>query len=586
MIRPEYPRPNLKREEWLNLNGEWDFRFENEEWQKIQVPFVYQAKNSGIGDNRPCDTIYYKRTFQTPKEWAAKDIWLHFGAVDYCAKVFLNSQYLGCHEGGSSPFSFLISPWLLGETQELVVEVWDPWQDEEIPRGKQYWLEQPDSIWYTRSSGIWQTVWLEPVHPIHLDQLWLTPDLDAGNIEVEYSLSGYKPGLVMEWEISFKEQLVCRLSTQITAANGRFIADVLQNKIFHAPVHHGGHCWSPEHPNLFDITLRLLNEEQVLDTVDSYFGMRKIEARDGMVWLNNRPYYQRLVLDQGYWPDSLLTAPDDQAFQKDIVMAKQMGFNGCRKHQKAEDPRYLYWADQLGFLVWGEVPSCPSFSRTASQRIMNEWKEILWRDYNHPSIICWVVLNESWGVPSIKNNPKQQAHSLALYYNLKSLDHTRLIVNNDGWEQTRTDICAIHNYSHGTLNDTQAHRAYQEALSDAAHLVQTCPAGRPIYANGFGYTGEPILLTEFGGINFQEENQQNWGYTTIQNGEEYLQEYGRLLHAIGASQALYGFCYTQLTDVEQETNGLLTYDRCFKVDPEKICKITQTTGQPFFVSST
>lgn len=574
-----YPRPNFVRNDWRSLDGEWDFRFEKEDWQKIQVPYVFQCKSSGIGEDRLCDNVSYQRTFTVPENWNGKQILLHFGAVDFRANVYINGCHVGSHEGGSSPFCFDVTSFITAKKEQtLTVEVWDPCDSEVIPRGKQCWTEKPNSIWYTRSTGIWQSVWLEPVSNIHLRHVYFTPDIDNGNIEVSYELSEKAEDVMLNYEILFKGTSVFQGSVSTPEANGMFSVNIFQNKIFRTFTHDAGWCWHPEHPNLFDINFKLLKDNVLLDQVNSYFGMRKIEARNGKVYLNNRPYYQKLVLDQGYWPESLMTAPSDDALRNDIEMSKQMGFNGCRKHQKSEDPRFLYWADKLGYVVWGEVPSFPTFSTEAANHLIEEWYSIIKRDYNHPSIIAWTPLNESWGVSNILLDKKQQAFSLALYYYLKSIDQTRIVVNNDGWEMTYTDICAIHNYQHGTQEDTKQHEYFKESLKNAENLLNSMPAGRRIYADGFAYRGEPIMLTEFGGMAFSD-SKNGWGYSTILDEEAFISEYNRLLTAIGESEAIFGFCYTQLTDVEQEQNGLLTYDRKFKVDPKKIAEINNSVDK-------
>ena len=564
-----YPRPQFERSEWLCLNGAWDFRFEQEDWQTIQVPFAYQSRLSGIDTNRPCDHVSYRRTFAVPAAWRGQSVRMNFGAVDYACEVYVNGRHVGGHVGGNIGFSLDITCALTWNTEDVRVEVFDPWQDETIPRGKQYWLPDPDSIWYKRTTGIWQSVWLEPVHPRHIDSLRFTPDIDKGSVEIAYACPG-AAGCQLELNLSLHGQLLHSLSTTLQEETGRMSVDLFSGHIFRSNFHHAGWCWSPESPTLFDVEARLVSNSETLDQVRSYFGMRKIETREGKVYLNNKPYYQKLVLDQGYWPDSLMTPPDDEALRRDIEMAKAMGFNGCRKHQKAEDPRFLYWADRLGYLVWGEIGSCISFSPDSVRRLMSEWGEAVMRDYNHPCIVAWVPINESWGVPEIARNPQHQALAQALYHLCKALDPTRLVVGNDGWEMTVSDICAIHNYTHGEPQDKQAHAAFEEGLRTQESLLRNMPANRPIYANGFAYDGAPILLTEFGGISLQNSTEHAWGYTQVAGEETFVQEYRRILEAIGRSQALFGFCYTQLSDVEQETNGLLTYDRRYKVDPQII----------------
>ncbi|MCI8833877.1 MAG: glycoside hydrolase family 2 [Ruminococcus sp.] len=587
--RTEYPRPQFVRKDWLCLNGTWDFRFEDQsDWQDIQVPFVFQSEKSGIGTNRMCDNVVYKRNVQIPKEWKGKRIRLHFGAVDYQCRVYINGKMAGRHTGGNIGFSFDITELLNWEEEELVVEVHDPCTDETIPRGKQYWMEQPDSIWYTRSTGIWQPVWLEPLSEIFIRDVKFTPDIDRGTVQVDYRLSGLDRTdreTTLRIAVSMKGEQAANVTVWQVKKEGSLTLSLYENRIFRTANHNGGWCWSPESPNLFDVSFVLEKEGEILDLVNTYFGMRKVETRNGMLYLNNRPYIPKLVLDQGYWEGGLMTAERDEDFKQDILLAKEMGFNGCRKHQKSEDPRFLYWADVLGYLVWGEIGACAQYSRCSVNRTMQEWSEAVDRDYNHPCIMAWVVLNESWGVPFIRTDKSQQAHSLALYYHVKSLDSTRLVIGNDGWEMTKTDICAIHNYNHGEAGETEKQERFRESLVTLESILYAMPAGRQVYAEGFSYGGEPVMLTEFGGIAFGKETkmrkkaekkiEKEWGYTNVKTGEEFLKVYARLLSVIQDSEVLSGYCYTQLTDVEQEVNGLLTTDRTPKVDVEKIREINE-----------
>jgi beta-galactosidase/beta-glucuronidase len=330
--------------------------------------------------------------------------------------------------------------------------------------------------------------------------------------------------------------------------------------------------WSPEEPNLHDLRLELLGAGgETLDAVESYFGMRKVEIRDGKVYLNDRPLYQRLVLDQGYFPGGVLTAPTDDDLRRDIELAKEMGFNGARKHQKVEDPRWLYWADTLGFLVWGEMANAYQYSPNYVRRITAEWQEAVRRDYNHPCVVTWVPINESWGVPGIATDPRQVEHLLALYHLTRSLDRSRPVVSNDGWEHALTDLCAIHDYRNAAVLG-QRYRAVETSLAE--------PERHPVYAPGYGYRGEPILITEFGGIAFEAADPESWGYRTVSNVEELLERYRALISALAQSEVVQGFCYTQLTDVEQEINGLLTYDRRPKADLARIREITTMEKRP------
>ncbi|UOF90660.1 glycoside hydrolase family 2 [Fodinisporobacter ferrooxydans] len=583
--RNEYPRPQFQRKEWLNLNGSWDFAFDDqnigiqEKWYlqfpnalEIQVPFAYQTKLSGIFDPTFHDVIWYKRSINVPGAWNGKEILLHFGAVDYRAWVYVNGQLVKYHEGGNVPFHANITDLLKKDGNEVAVRVEDPSTDETIPRGKQYWHEQSESIFYTRTSGIWQTVWLEPVESCRIDQVKFTPDIDTGDITVECNVrlpirpvASSASRLTLETLIYFQDQLIVANHSTVLEPYTKQTYHLRNRRIDRSNAHGPGWYWSPEAPNLFRVVFQLRNDDRVLDEVESYFGMRKISVENGQILLNNKPYYMKLVLDQGYFPDGLLTAPSDDDLKRDIELAKEMGFNGARKHQKVEDPRYLYWADRLGFLVWGEMANCVEFSEDAIRRLTTEWIEVVERDYNHPSLVAWVPINESWGVSRILLDPRQQSHATALYYLTKSLDTTRLVMSNDGWEHTFSDLCTIHNY--------QDAEKMKQAYKSIDSSISTTPAGRMIYAQGYAYRGEPILITEYGGIAYQVDQTNGWGYSAVNSAEELVEAYRAVTEALFESPVLQGFCYTQLTDVEQEINGLLTYDRKPKCDLAKIKEI-------------
>ena len=590
-MRQEYPRPQFLREEWMNLNGIWEFEFDDnnvgllEKWylkkefsSRIQVPFVFQSKLSGINDEKFHDVVWYKKRFSISNNWDDKKIILHFGAVDYRAKVFIDGLFIGENEGGNVPFSFDVTDLLvsdekgIGRTAEIVVRVEDPSEDTTIPRGKQFWKEKSESIWYTRSTGIWQTVWLEPVNKIYISNVKMTPDVDNGKVAIEYELSGQNKESILSCDIkiSFKDRVIVDSTNKRVLKSNYVEFDLYEKDIFRGPIHDDGWCWTPENPNLYDIEFILKEEEITLDRVESYFGMRKIHTDKGIVYLNNRPYFQRLVLDQGYWPEGLITAPSDEDYKKDILLSKEMGFNGCRKHQKVEDPRFLYWADKLGFLVWGEMASTIEYSDDAAERFMKEWMRVVKRDYNHPCVITWVPLNESWGIPKAAYSSLEQSYAMSLYYITKSLDNTRLVISNDGWELAKTDICAVHNYNHSTEEELKRYEYFKKSISTVEDILKSMPSGKKIYANGYKYKGEPILLTEFGGLAYKVSDTEGWGYTVVQSSEQYLKDLDRVFEAVYSSEVLYGFCYTQLTDVEQEINGILTYDRQPKVPLEKI----------------
>jgi beta-galactosidase/beta-glucuronidase len=589
--RPEYPRPQFRREGWTNLNGEWAFAFDDSDagladgWQSITpeelrtdgspfdrqivVPFCYQSKHSGIGETAFHDVVWYARTFDYPS-LGDERLLLHFGAVDYRATVWVNGGRVASHEGGHTPFSADVTHALTAGENVLVVRAEDPSRDVTIPRGKQYWKEKTEGIFYTRTTGIWQTVWLEPVNRSRIDTLRFTPDVDTASIDVEVSIEAIEREMslratveldgeqVLEDTISVRSSLVERslpLLRRGEAPDTPHLADWP-----------GPALWSLEHPTLYDLRLELLDPDgEVLDSVESYFGMRKIEVKDGKVLLNDRPLYQRLVLDQGYFPEGILTAPTDEDLRRDVELAKEMGFNGARKHQKVEDPRWLFWADTLGFLVWGEMANAYQYSTGYVRRMTAEWQEAVMRDYNHPCIVAWVPMNESWGVPDLASDRSQTEHLLALYHLTRSLDPTRPVVSNDGWEHAITDLCTIHDYRNA--------EALARSYTTPESAVAAEPANRPVYVPGYAYRGEPILITEFGGIAFSGD-EQGWGYTTVASSEEFLANYEALIVALLRCEPVQGFCYTQLTDVEQEVNGMLTCDRRPKADLTRIREIT------------
>ena len=576
--RSEYPRPQFERTDWINLNGTWEFAFDDkrigdqEKWhlhpqdvfdQQIQVPFTFQSELSGIGDTGFHDLVWYRKSIQIPSDWQSKRTILHFGAVDYTATVWINGKWAAFHEGGHTPFEADITELLEEDHNEIIVRVEDYSQDVTLPRGKQYWKEDSASIFYTRTTGIWQTVWLEAVDPAHIQKAKFTADIDRNEVRVRlfYSPSIVQEGMRTRLTISFKGEFVAQDEFVVThREHTRSIG------LHDFNDHELGRWWSPEKPHLYDITLELMNQDKVVDSVASYFGMRKISIENGKLHLNNRPYFLRLVLDQGYFPDGILTAPSDEAFIQDIELTQAMGFNGVRKHQKMEDPRFLYWCDRKGLLVWGEAANAYNYSEEYVRRFTQEWQEVIERDYNHPSIVVWVPMNESWGIPNVKNDQRQQQHGLALYHLTKSLDDTRPVIYNDGWEMMDTDLVAIHDYA-------WQEEVLNERYSSIEKAVHSLPGNREIFVGGATYQGQPILITEFGGIAYKKSEWEGWGYSGADNDEDYLQRLAAVIRPLHRSPIVQGFCYTQLTDVEQEINGLVTYDRKPKVPLEDIRRI-------------
>ncbi len=570
IVRDEYPRPNFYREGWQTLNGEWDFSFDTPTFDRtIIVPFVYESGMSGIGEHAFHPRVWYRRSFSLDSRYEDRRVLLHFGAVDYRCDVYINENLCGSHEGGQCSFSFDITEYVdRGKENTIMVKVDDDPFDLEQPRGKQYWEEKPKSIFFMHSTGIWQSVWLEYVPQNFIDWVRITPLFDEKAVRFDYRIIGEKEH-VFETELFFGGSPLASISVKTKNVKGSFkilLQDTAQNHWnFYEDL-----AWSPEHPRLFDVQFKLMQEGQLVDEVQSYFGMRKVSIEGGVFLLNNRPYYQRLVLDQGYWPQSMLTAPSDEAFIEDIRLVKEMGFNGVRKHQKVEDPRFFYHADRMGLLVWGEIGSAYNYSPAYAARMYREWTEALIRDYNHPSIVVWTPLNESWGIQEVLTNKEQQAHCCAMVYLTKSLDGTRPVIDNDGWEHSCGDMWTIHDYE-GEAAIVESHYTSMTALHEYK------PAGKEHYINGYSGEGQPILVTEFGGVRYvvDAESDEAWGYSNATSEQDFVKRLDGLFAALQKSKLLQGYCYTQLTDAATEINGLLTADRKPKVPTAIIKKINE-----------
>lgn len=560
--RPEFPRPDFVRNEWQSLNGTWKFSFDEPVYDRtITVPFCYQSPMSTIGETEDHDVVWYCREFNVESERLnGKRLLIKFGAVDTQASVWINGVYAGGHTGGNTSFEIDITELVKDGSNEVTVKAAD-YKNSDKPRGKQTWTGERFGCWYTPTTGIWQSVWLEYAGESYLKRVKVTPrlkDLTAlcevfvsCDEEVEAEITAY---------LENGRVFLCRQTIPCRHGYGKTSLAFPDYDI-----RRGDLLWTPEEPNLITLTVKVTGKRGCVDEVETYFGLRSIECENGIISLNGSPYYQRLILDQGYWPESLLTPPSDEAIQEDIRLIKEMGFNGARKHQKIEDPRFYYWADKMGLLVWGELPSAYEFNDNAIEASSRELIEFVERDYNHPCIVTWVPVNESWGVRSIRENLQQQNYCRMLTYLLKAMDPVRLVSSNDGWEQiSDTDICALHDYA--LFPETE------KKYDDMEKIVKTYCESRYLFAEGNSYQGQPVILTEYGGIAFEEEGEvSSWGYYGRVKGEEqFFERLEPITKFLICSGHFSGFCYTQLTDVMQEVNGLLTEDRKPKVSMERL----------------
>ncbi len=571
--RNEYPRPHFRRDEWLSLNGIWEFEFDdNHDGEKrgihngnvkltreINVPFTYQYADSGIGETDFHDTLWYRRSFVYDKP--GKDVILGFNASDYITTVWVNGHYVTTHQGGFAPFTADITKFVTEGENVIVVRCYDP-LDPTIPRGKQSWLNERWSCWYIPNSGIWQSVWIDYVGKDSVEEFSITPDIDTNSFGGEIKLRNSTADLI-EIKVSYDGKQIKRQMFTPDGKYTRYNVNMMEINYVDEITY-----WAPEHPNLFYVDINLYKDNTLLDTVHTRFGMRKISVSDdGKILLNNKPLYQRLILDQGYWKDSGLTPPSVEDIKKDIQLTLDMGFNGARKHQKFEDPYYYYLADELGLLTWCEMPSSYNFNTDEVSYVTKEWQEIVNTAKKFSSIITYVPVNESWGIRKALTSKEQQNFAKSLYYLTKSIDGSRLVSTNDGWENVSdSDILAFHDYA--SLGAELASK-YNEGTYD--DVFQTF---RKVLANGNAYLGQPVLLSEFGGIMFEKDQRDgNWGYNSAaKTDEEFFARLKELVDGIYAAD-FQGFCYTQLTDVQQEVNGLLDYDHNPKVDVEKLKEV-------------
>lgn len=580
-----HPRPQFVRPGWEDLSGPWGFAFDDgmvgmhDDWhdgdpvhfdREIQVPFPFESPASGIHDTGFHPVVWYRRTFSA-HERDGHRLLMHFGAVDYRAHVWVNGQSVAYHEGGNTPFTADVTSALRPDGEQVVVvRAEDMPNDLRQPRGKQDWQPESHAIWYDRTSGIWQTVWLEEVPAARIRALRWKPDADGRGVDMDVRVrTDGREGARLRVVLRQGARL---LSDDVYSVDRGQVQRRITLAEHDMSLGHSDLLWSPEHPNLIDATLVLLDGDEVLDTVGSYTAVRSISASRDRLLLNGRPYYLRLVLAQGFWPESHLAAPDGDALRREVQLVKDLGFNGVRLHQKVEDPRFLAWCDRLGLLVWAEMPAAYEFSVTTIQRLTREWLEVLDRDASHPCIIAWVPVNESWGVPALERSAEQQNLVRALYHLTKSLDGDRLVIGNDGWEQPVTDVVTVHDYAARgqVLRDRYADWDRLEHT-----LARTQPAYRVVLLAGASREDRPVLISEFGGISYDPDQRAGWsGYGSVRSSDQLLAGYQDLVHALLDSAAVVGFCWTQLTDTQQERNGLLTAERTPKAPVELIRRIT------------
>lgn len=576
--------------------------------REIKVPYVFQCPASGIIEHGVHEVLWYERQITDIRKVEQKQIGyriiLRFGAVDYEAKIWVGGKFVGGHRGGHVPFDIDITDTFVnGTDQRLIVRVFDSAHDLTQPRGKQYWKAQPESIFYTPSGGIWQSVWLEAVPPVRIGDastgtVLRSNDIENGQLHANIKILGRPAG--HRYSVSVAAKLLSnsiRHTDNIGLSRDSDVIpldlDVRITLDQAGPMYKGLEfynsvaLWTPERPTLYDISINLYDSSSALiDTVHTTIGMRSLswDTDDGIFRLNNRPYFQALFLDQGYWPETFMTPPSSEALRKDIELSKKMGFNGCRKHQKVEDPRFLYWADKTGFLVWGEMANAYAFSAEYVERFDQEWREAVLRDINHPCIVAWTPVNESWAYTDLQNDARQRNHIRSLYYATKTLDSTRPVNDNCGWEHVQTDLTTFHDYADGDQLTTTC-ATMEGILGNHGDRPMFLSALR----NDPGSSHKPnapVLCTEFGGVNIarsatDQGGNRDWGYTTATDPKDLLKRIEKMMTGIVDAGHICGFVYTQLTDIEQEVNGLYTPDRKEKLDAGEVKKIVDAVREKY-----
>jgi beta-galactosidase/beta-glucuronidase len=576
--RPEYPRPILVRPDWLNLNGLWGFSVDQQgngykqnwptrtDWpDQIRVPFAPGTSASGVNLGSDVNRVWYQRTFRIPA-WSGSEIILHIGACDYHTKVFVNGHQVGEHRGGYSPIRINITASLKPSINYLVICAEDSgsWQQ---PRGKQ----AGDTRWpidYDPVIGIWQTVWLEPVQRDHIVSVATEYNLSKQRLKLIINLSNQVDGTI---RVRLHKDGIDQAETTQDCA-GR--TEVKAALTIDAP-----QLWSSDSPILYDLYIDLISTKgEQLDSIASYTGLREISILDRKLCLNQQPLYIKGVLDQGYFPEGWYTPLDDAAIIQDIKLVQAMGFNLVRKHQKAEDPRFLYWADQKGLLVWSEMPSGRIFSAELIEQLTSEWLQLMRRDQAHPCIICWVPFNESWGVWHQRSRSQQRAFVDATVALTKTMDNTRPVIGNDGWEYSSGDLFTLHLYDSpaATLK-----AKLRELISDPHALLSSSEQARPGALPGADPSNLPVLLTECGGIGYVDDaNREDlFAYGDLPDSTRGLSEkIQELADTLAQVDGLQGFVWTQLTDIQQEINGLLYFDRTPKLPLDQIKAIFAKSG--------
>lgn len=577
MNKTRHPAPQMKRSKFMLLDGEWEYCGDGENTgeaagyakgfaseEKINVPYAVESKKSGIGEEPAPKSNWYAKRVELDKTSLSGRVLLRFEGVDYRTSVWVNGALAGTHEGAYSAFCFDVTNLVKAGENLFVVRAEDGYALEQ-PRGKQRWLDHSYSCWYVPTTGIWKSVWLEFTGTVYVKQVKWTPVASEQMLRAEIFLNDCSKNTAVKLVVSREGAERCAANV---AAKFSHVSLALGLSSPEEPFQIKS--WSTDDPALYDVEVTVSVNESPTDVVQSYFGFRDIRIEGGNTFLNGAPLYQKLVLYQGYWADGGLTPPSDEAVENDLAAIKAMGFNGLRVHQKIESEYFLSCADRTGLLVWCEMPSPHAFNDEMKEKFIAEWAEILRQKYNHPCIVAWLPFNESWGIRGVGTEREMQTFADAVYMLTKAYDPFRPVVTNDGWENVKTDYVTVHNYEQ---DPNVLYRAYSNkgaALTESnARFFQ-----KRIFAEGYAYAGQPVIVSEYGGLAFLNGlSGDDWGYGAVATEDDFCKRFGELCRAIKKIGYISGYCYTQYSDVWQEKNGLVTMDRKNKVDFAKIKQI-------------
>lgn len=569
--RSEYPRPQMVRDGWQNLNGTWQFQFDHgrsgrnrgmQNLEKLEgsivVPFCVESKLSQVEYKDFIGAVWYKRSFGLTEEDLKGRVLLHFEAVNYYCQVWVNGYDLGTHQGGYTPFTFDITKYVHTDENTVVVYVENDVRNPLQPRGKQSEVFNSRGCDYTRNSGIWQTVWLEYVPETYIENYRCIPDPDNGSVNMQVFFAGDFSKGTLQANITYQGKTVGSACVQAGSNSVSFFVSLSER-----------HFWEPGKPELYEVALSSQFDNGAMDEVTGYFGLRSVSVGKNAIMINGKPVFQRLVLDQGYYPDGIYTAPSDEALRKDIELSMALGFNAARMHEKVFERRYLYWADKLGYMVWGEYGNWGlDISRPESvHAYLKPWMDAVNRDFNSPALVCWCPFNETWD-----RDGKKQDNSVlsAVYHMTKALDPTRPCIDTSGHYHVVTDIFDVHDYE----QDVEVFRSHYAPMAEGGAVYNNFP-------NRQSYKGQPYMVTEYGGILWSEKGEKGWGYGNApKTVEEFADRYVSLTGVLLENPKICGLCYTQLYDVEQEKNGLYTYNRGKKFSQEIYDCLKKAMMQP------